>query len=343
MKEEAHMLRVGVAGAGGWGRNLVRNFATVKGAELVAICDLSKKVREANARAYPAARLYERFDEMVADPDVDAVVIATPAPTHFELSKKAMEAGKHVYVEKPFTLKSSEAAELVALAERTKRTAMVGHLLEYHPAVLKLKKLAEDGDLGKLYYMYTERVNLGIVRKEENAWWSLAPHDVSVILYLFNAEPETVSARGQSFLQKGVEDVVFANLQFGDGRMAQIHVSWLDPRKSRRMVVVGDRRMASFDDMDPSEKIRLFDKGASVVKDGYASYEESIRLRSGDIMIPAISLGEPLQAECEHFVESVTKGTAPRSDARDGLRVVQVLEAGQESLAAGGKPVAIRK
>ena len=335
------MLRIGVVGAGGWGRNLVRNFAAAKGAELVAICDLNEEVRQANSRLYPAVKLFEDFDEMLADADVEAVVIATPAPTHYELSRKALDAGKHVYVEKPFTLRSDRAVELVELADKAGLTVMVGHLLEYHPAVLKLKELTDNDDLGDLYYMYTERVNLGIVRQAENAWWSLAPHDVSVILFLFGAEPVTVSARGQSFLQEGIEDVVFANLQFSDGRMAQIHVSWLDPHKSRRMVLVGDRRMASFDDMDPTEKVRVFDKSASVVRDGYANYEESVRLRSGDIMIPHISLGEPLRTECEHFISAVSSGRPPRSDARDGLRVVRVLEAGQRSLDAGGEPVSL--
>jgi len=332
---------VGVVGAGGWGRNLVRNFANLKGAELSAICDLRREVRESNRKAYPGVRLYERLEEMLEDEGVGAVVVATPAPTHYEMAKRALEAGKHVYVEKPFTLKAAEAAELVALAERTGRTLMVGHLLEYHPAVLKLKGLVEGGELGALYYLYTERVNLGIVRQDENAWWSLAPHDISVVLFLFGAEPESVSARGQSFLQKGIEDVVFGNLHFSDGRMAQIHVSWLDPRKSRRMVLVGANRMASFDDMEPSEKIRVFDKSAQVVRDGYANYEEFIRLRSGDIMIPNIEMGEPLRVECEHFIECVAKGLRPRSDGQDGLRVVRVLEAGEASLKAGGAPVKV--
>ena len=335
------MVRVGVVGAGGWGRNLVRNFAGMKGAELTAVCDVNEDVRKTNGKLYPGVRLFGSFDKILEEQGVEALVVATPASTHFDLSRKALKAGKHVFVEKPFTMKSEEAVELAELGEQTGLTVMVGHLLEYHPAVTKLKEMVERGELGKLYYMYTERVNLGIVRKEENAWWSLAPHDISVILYLFNEQPESVSVRGQGFLQEGVEDVAFGNLHFADGRMAQIHVSWLDPRKSRRMVVVGDRRMASFDDMEPSEKIRLFDKGVSVVKDGYASYEESIRLRSGDIMIPAIVLSEPLRVECEHFVECVTKGVRPRSDAQDGLRVVRVLEAGEESLRSGGKPVKI--
>ena len=190
------MVRVGVVGAGGWGRNLVRSFAGVNGAELAAVCDLNKDVLEANRRLYPSAKLYESFEKMLKEGGVEAAVVATPAGTHYELAKKALEAGKHVFVEKPFTLRSSEAEELVRLAERTGLTVMVGHLLEYHPAVTKLKELVRRGELGKLYYMYTERVNLGIVRKQENAWWSLAPHDVSVILHLFETKPESVSVRG---------------------------------------------------------------------------------------------------------------------------------------------------
>jgi predicted dehydrogenase len=216
---------------------------------------------------------------------------------------------------------------------------MVGHLLEYHPAVNFVKDMIDTGKLGRLYYMYTQRVNLGIVRKNENAWWSLAPHDISVICYLFGSQPVSVSAWGQCYLQNGIEDVVFATVKFNDGKMANIHCSWLDPHKIRKMTVVGSEKMATFDDMEASEKIRIWDKGAAVKKDTVASYPEIISLRFGDIVIPKISSGEPLSLECAHFVDCVLDDKKIRSDSLDGLRVVQILEAGQKSLKNNGAPV----
>jgi len=249
-----------------------------------------------------------------------------------------LEAGKHTYVEKPLTLSAVEAKDLVDLAAKKNLKLMVGHLLEYHPAVDYMKRVIADGTAGKPLYLYFQRVNLGIVRKDENAWWSLAPHDISVACYLFQAEPVAVSASGHAYLQDGVEDVVFANLKFGDGRMAHIHVSWLDPHKIRKVTLVGSQKMIVFDDMEASEKIRVYDKGADVKK-SVESYVEAVTLRTGDILIPKIRADEPLKTECQHFVDAVVNDTTPRSDGIDGLRVVRVLEAGSMSLARGGEPV----
>jgi predicted dehydrogenase len=215
---------------------------------------------------------------------------------------------------------------------------MVGHLLEYHPCVLQLKEMLDKGQLGQLRYVYCQRLNLGVVRKDENAWWSLAPHDVSIILYLFQAEPVTVTAQGQAYLQKGVEDVVFVQLKFADGRMAHIHVSWFDPHKVRKVTLVGSDKMATFDDMEASEKIRIYDKGVSV-KGSVVGFDQSLSIRSGDILIPKTPGGEPLRIECLHFLECIEKGKTPRTDGRDGLRVVRVLDAATRSLKAGGAPV----
>jgi predicted dehydrogenase len=215
---------------------------------------------------------------------------------------------------------------------------MVGHLLEYHPAVEYMKQTVHDGSAGNPLYLYFQRVNLGIVRSAENAWWSLAPHDVSMACYLFDAEPVSVSASGQAYLQEGVEDVVFANLKFADGRMAHIHVSWLDPHKIRKVTLVGSQKMVVFDDMEAAEKVRVYDKGAEVRK-GVESYAEAITLRTGDILIPRIPQAEPLRIECSHFIECIEQDRTPRSDGEDGLRVVRVLEAGSESLRRGGDPV----
>jgi predicted dehydrogenase len=334
------MAGLAVVGAGNWGKNLVRNFSSVNGGELKYICDLSEKTRKAMAGLYPKAKVVAEYQAALADPGVAAVVVAVDAPFHHEIAKAALLAGKHVYVEKPLTLSAAHGRELVDLAAAKGVKLMVGHLLEYHPAVNYMKDMIRRGDVGKPLYLYFQRINLGIVRKSENAWWSLAPHDVSVACYLFDAQPVSVSATGQAYLQKGIEDVVFANLKFADGRMAHIHVSWLDPHKIRKVTLVGDKKMVVFDDMDAAEKIRIYDKSAEV-KLGVDSYVEAITLRTGDILLPQIPSKEPLNLECQHFVDCVVNGQQPRSDGADGLRVVKVLEAGSASLAQGGQPVGI--
>jgi len=331
------MVGVTVVGAGNWGKNLVRNFSALPGVQLKYVCDLNEKIRASMAAAYPQAQCVADLGLALADKDVQAVVVAVDAPLHFKIAKAALEAGKNVYVEKPLTLGSAEAQQLVDLAAAKGVKLMVGHLLEYHPAVNYMKDMIAKGAIGQPLYLYFQRVNLGIVRKSENAWWSLAPHDVSVACYLFGAEPATVSACGQAYLQTGIEDVVFANLKFADGRMANIHVSWLDPHKIRKVTLVGSQKMVVFDDMDPSEQVRVYDKGADVQKS--VNYAESITLRTGDILIPKIGGGEPLKMECQHFIDCIVKDQPVRSDGADGVRVVKILEAGSKSLAAGGQPV----
>ncbi len=333
------MIGIAVVGAGNWGKNLVRNFASLDGTELKYVCDRSEKARSAMAALYPGVAVAEELDAALGDSEVDAVVVAVDAPAHYKLAKAALQAGKHTYVEKPLTLSTVEAVELVELAKKKGVKLMVGHLLEYHPAVEYMKKMIDTGAVGDPLYLYSQRINLGIVRKAENAWWSLAPHDISVACYLFGAKPVTVSASGHAYLQQGVEDVVFANLKFADGRMAHVHVSWLDPHKIRKVTLVGSEKMVVFDDMDASEKIRVYDKGA-VVK-SVNSYVEAITLRTGDVLIPRIPGGEPLRVECQHFIDCIAGDTAPRSDGADGVRVVKALEAGSASLAAGGEPVAL--
>jgi len=329
-----------IVGAGNWGKNLVRNFAGLQRCRLKYICDLNPDLLQTYARQYPTVSTTTRLEDVLQDEEVCAVVIATKAAAHYPVAKQCLQAGKHVYVEKPLTLSVQEATELISLAREKDRILMVGHLLEYHPAVLKVKELIDNGELGEVYYIYTQRVNLGVVRRDENAWWSLAPHDISVICYWMGKEPVRVSAHGQRILQKQVEDVVFATLEFDDGRLAHIHVSWLDPHKIRKMTVVGSKKMAVFDDMDATEKIRVYDKGASV-RQSFESYAEIITLRVGDIVIPHIDNTEPLRLECQHFIDAILNGTAVRSDGEDGLRVVRVLQAGQESLEQGGVPVAL--
>ena len=328
-------------GAGNWGRNLVRVFDSLPELRLKTICDASEKIRDGMAAQYPQAQIESDFGDVLADQEITAVVLAVPAVHHFETARQALEAGKHVYVEKPIALSYDHARQLTELAEGKGLVLMVGHLLEYHPALGLLKKLVDSGELGDILYLYSERVNLGVVRKDENALWSLAPHDISMILHLVGAEPESVSARGACYLQDGIEDVVFANLRFADGKMAQVQVSWLDPHKVRKLTVVGTKKMAVFDDMESAEKVRIYDKAAE--REGgagtnYESYGESITLRFGDVVIPHIRPAEPLKLECQHFVDCVRDGATPVSDGRDGMRVVRVLEAASRSLAADGMP-----
>jgi predicted dehydrogenase len=237
------------------------------------------------------------------------------------------------------TSKASDAKVLVELAKEKKLKLMVGHLLEYHPAVNYLKEMIDKGQIGQPYYMYTQRVNLGIVRQDENAWWSLAPHDISIICYLLGSEPVSVLVHGQCFLQKDIEDVVFATIKFTDGKVANVHCSWLDPHKIRKVTVVGSEKMVTFDDMEATEKIRIYDKAVAIKQDITTSYAEVISLRFGDIVIPKVPGGEPLAMEGQHFIDSVLDNKPIRSDGIDGLRVVRVLEAGQKSLKNNGEPV----
>jgi len=331
------MIKLAVVGTGYWGKNLVRNFASMPGAELAVCCDLDKRALEKIAKAY-RVRTSADFDSMLGDGSIDAIVISTPASTHYKLGEAALEAGKHVYVEKPLALKLSEGRRLVELAEKKNLRLMVGHLLLYHPAVRELKRMADSGELGDIYYVYSQRVNLGKVRSDENALWSLAPHDISVVLHLLGESPAEVLSRGASYLQPGIEDVVFTSLRFPSGRIAQVHVSWLDPHRMRKFTIVGSRKMVTFDDADAVEKIRVYDKGFET-RGEYESYGDSLTLRSGDIRIPMVEMAEPLRLECEHFVECVAAGKTPLTDGREGLAVLAVLDAADKSLKSGGAAV----
>ena len=334
------MVQVAVVGVGGWGKNLARNYFQIPDCKLKYICDTDTSKLEQLSLQLPGTLTSTRFQDLLDDTDVQAIVIATPAPTHHELCKAALEAGKDVYVEKPFVLKVEEAEELIKLAEQEGRILMVGHLLEYHPVVTQLKQMIESNELGDVYYIYNQRVNLGTVRNDENALWNFAPHDISSILYLLGKEPTDVAARGQCYLQNGIEDVVFLTINFNDQSMAHIHVSWLDPHKIRKITIVGSKKMAVFDDLEGNEKLRIYDKGAAQNGD-YNTFAEYITLRFGDITIPYVKVGEPLRLECEHFLACVRERKQPVSDGRDGLRVTKVLDAAQQSLKNNGVPIPI--
>jgi len=335
-------VRVAALGLGYWGPNLARAWSGLEETELAWLCDLDEGRLDRMGRQFQEARVTKDFDEVLADETVEAVSIATSAPTHAALAIRAIEAGKHVFVEKPLALTSADARAMAGAAERAGRLMVVGHLLVHHPAVAKLKELVDTGELGRTHYLYTNRQNLGQVRSDENALWSLGAHDISVLLHLVGELPESVSAQGQCFIHEGIEDVVFGVLRFPSGVIAHMHLSWMDPFKMRKMTIVGSEKMAVFDDMNPDEKVKIFNKGVTHSGNAEgrewqpASYGEYVQLRHGDTSIPRISSEEPLRIQCRHFARCVRGEEEPRSGAAQGLAVVEVLEALQRSLESGG-------
>ncbi len=325
------MITLGQVGLGYWGPNLLRNFARLPEARVKAVCDLDEGALARAREQYPRLVCTKSPKDLFRDPEIDAIVVTTSAATHFPVARAALEAGKDVFVEKPIALKVKEAEEMVDIAGVGGLILMVGHLLLYHPAVTHLKKMVDEGKLGDVYYVYTERRNLGKVRQDENAMWSLAPHDISVALHLLREMPVTVAAQGQAYLQPGLEDTVFFTLRFSDGRLVHSHVSWLDPHKVRRLTVVGSQQMAVFDDVEPTEKLRIYDKGVDRVPE-YSSYGDALTLRFGDIYAPNIEMREPLRLECQHFLDCVEKRQQPLSDGQNGLQVLRILDALQRSL-----------
>jgi len=329
---------VGVIGAGAWGKNHVRTVATLAEAELAGVCDADPKTREKLTRQYPAAHITGDVADLLGR--VDAVVIASPAATHARVARQCIEAGKPCLVEKPFALSTGDAEAVAQAAAKHDVPVLTGHLLVFHPAVERLRTLVQTGELGRIYYLYGLRVNLGQVRADENALWSFGPHDVSVALYLLGETPVRVAAHGKSYLQPKVEDVVFLTMEFGSGVLAHVQLSWLDPHKERKLTVVGATKMVVFDDMEAREKLRIYDKGVQRPPE-YGSYGEALSIREGDIFIPKIPNVEPLAAELGHFVRVARRTEAPRASAADGVAVVRVLDAATRSLAGGGVPVSL--
>ena len=320
------MTRVAHAGVGGWGRNVARVVGEL--ADLAWICDTDEERRAQYAARYPQARVTGVFEELLADDTVDAVVIATPVPTHHALAKQALEAGKHVFVEKPPAMRGAEMEELVALAEQHDLVLMPGHLLLYHPGLRKVKELVDGGELGEVACVYGNRQNLGVIRSNENALLSLGVHDLSVILWLLGEEPSEAVAHGMDYLQDGIEDVVFCFLRFPSGKVAHMHLSWLDPHKMRKMTVVGREKMVVFDDMELERKVTLYEKAPWEPAETYGEW----RTRTGDIYSPKISTDEPLKLELQHFLRLVVDGPGDHREARDGLAVVRTLDRLSESL-----------
>ncbi len=328
--------RVAVIGAGNWGRNHVRTLAGLPQADLVAVCDTDGGRREAVGRQYPTVKTTDNIGEAL---DLaEAAVIATPAAYHPEHAHAAIERGMPLLVEKPFALSVREAEAMAELADKNNVPVVVGHLLIYHAAVEHLKKLIGAGDLGELYYLYSQRVNLGQVRPDENALWSFGPHDAAIAVELLGAAPVSVSAHGNSYLQRGIEDVVFMMLEFSSGVIAHVQMSWLDPHKERRLTVVGSKKMVVFDDMQIREKLKIYDKGVDRPPE-YSSYGESLAIREGDIAIPRIPNAEPLGAELRHFVAVASGSENSRTPALNGVAIVRILEAASESLTTNGSTI----
>jgi UDP-2-acetamido-3-amino-2,3-dideoxy-glucuronate N-acetyltransferase len=323
-------MRIAVVGAGYWGANLVRVFHQL--GVLHRICDCDTQRLEEFAKQYPGVVTGVSPEEAMGDPAVDAVVIATPAEHHYAQARRALLMGKDVYVEKPLALHCEEAAILTEMAERQGRILMVGHLLEYHPAILRLQELIETNVLGRIEYIYSNRLNMGKVRREENALWSFAPHDISVILLLLKQMPIQVAATGGTYLQPNIADVTVSTMLFDRGVRAHLFVSWLHPYKEQKLVVVGERRMAVFDDVRKTEKLQIYDKRVDLVNGHYIAEKPVSRT----VEFPA---DEPLAAECRHFLECIESRRKPRSDGYDGWRVLRVLEASQRSLSMNGEPV----
>jgi len=328
--DSTERVNVGVVGLGYWGPNLARNFNALDGCDLKWCCDQDIALLDRYRGTYPGTTFTQDLNDLLSDRELDAVVLATPVPTHSRLAVEVLKAGKHCFVEKPLAQSAADAELAVAAAEQSGRILMVGHLLEYHPGVLALKEMVDTGELGDVHYIYSNRLNLGKLRSDENALWSLGAHDISVVLRLAGEEPVEVQAHGASYMQPGIEDVVFCFLRFPSGLTAHLHISWLDPHKERKFTVVGSKKMATFDDMRLEGKITVYDKGFDQSTSSYGEYIT----RSGSILSPAIDNTEPLRSECSHFVDSVRQGSQPLSNGSSGLRVVKVLEQLQSSLDA---------
>jgi predicted dehydrogenase len=331
------MVNVGIVGCGYWGPKHVRNFHELSEARLIAVCDVDEKKLQQVQSQYPDVRTTSDFTEFFQD-SVDAVVIATPVDSHYQLAKEALLHNKHVLVEKPMTARSHEALELIDLAEKRNLVLMVGHTYEYHPAVDFLKKLVTSGELGEIYGIDADRLNLGLFRRDVNVLWDLAPHDICIVLTLLGEEPVAVSARGTYHIDPSIHDMAYLELLFANGTIAHIHVSWLHPRKIRQITIVGSKKMAVYDDVSETEKILIYDKGLTVPNNGHDKFSGwPLNYRYGDIVIPYISNAEPLKLECTHFVKCIAEGKRPRSDGWAGLKVLNILEAADRSLSNGGQ------
>lgn len=339
------MVKIGVVGCGYWGPNLVRNFHEIEESNLIWCCDLDSNKLKSIKNKYPYVKITTDYHDILNDKDIDAIAIATSPDTHYQIAKDCLLKYKHVLVEKPITFNVNEAEDLIATAKKVNRILMVGHTFEFNPAVIKVREYIDSGKLGDIYYIISRRVNLGVIRSDINSMWSIAPHDISILIFLLKTMPLNVKAWGASFLKEGIEDVVFLNLQFPKNIIAHIQVSWLDPHKIREMVIVGSKKMVVYDDIDNEGKLKIYDKGVDKIESNLSQNgpfgEFHIRLRSGDLFVPKLFNYEPLKKECEHFIECIRDNKRPLTDGENGLRVVRVLDAAYKSLKNSGMPVNI--
>ncbi|MGB4476112.1 MAG: Gfo/Idh/MocA family oxidoreductase [Bacillota bacterium] len=338
------MVNVAVVGCGRWGQNYVRNFSEISQARLLICCDADVQRLKLMKNRYPRVHTTRSLSEVVNDQRINAVVIATPPSTHFAIARQCLEAGKHVLVEKPFTLSSHEAMILNNLGEQNNLVVMVGHILDYHPALIKLKEYISSGELGQIYYLYANRTNLGLVREDVSVMWDLAPHDIATFMFLLDSKPTHVAMKGQAFINPGIEDVSFLTLKFASGIIGNIHVSWLDPCKVRKTTIIGEKKMIVFDDAETSEKIKIYNKGVNR-KDSSNQFESFAEFQYtfsyGDVYIPKIEMTEPLRNECLHFIQCIKEGCTPRTNGLNAYEVVRVLEKAEQSKLEGGRFVPI--
>ncbi len=343
------MIRVGCIGLGYWGPNLLRVLTQVPEAEVIVVCDRDRRRAAAVAKQLvQESAITDDVREVFNEPDVDAVVIATPTPTHFTLARAALVTGKHVFVEKPLATTVAECDKLIELAAAKGLVLMVGHVFEYNAAVLRVKEYLRAGQLGALLYIHSRRTNLGRIQGDLNALWSFAPHDVSIINYWLDAEPLAVSARGFSYLHPDRADVAFVTLTYPDNVRAHLHLSWLDPQKVREMTIVGSQQMLVYDDVSTDAKLQLYDKGVMRIQEqaaeGVSDFGEfQLQVRTGDVVVPYLEFPEPLKEECRHFLTCIERGEVPRSDGASGRRVVKVLEACQRSLKQDGQTISLER
>ena len=325
------MLSVGVVGCGYWGPNLVRNLSVSRKCSRLVCCDLDQSRLDLMKERYPAVGTTTSYDSLLKNNGLDAVMLATPVTTHFELAKQALLEGKHVFIEKPFASSVAQADELISLADKHRLVLMVGHVFEYNPAVLKIKDIISSGELGSVYYISSTRVNLGIHQKDVSVVWDLAPHDLSMFFCWLGEGPTRVSAIGKGYVQKGMMDVAFISMEFASGAIGHIQISWLSPSKLRRTTLVGSSKMLIYDDTKVTDKVRIFDKGVDL-RDPETFGEFQLSYRTGGVFSPTLENKEPLNEEIDHFLACINNGTTPRSDGVCGRRVVKVIEAVERSL-----------
>ncbi len=332
------MLNIAIVGVGYWGPNLVRNFISLTNVDLGTVCDINKERLDFIKSRYPSLNIVSDYDALLKNEKIDAIVLATPIETHYDLAKKALSAGKHVFIEKPITLNSGQAEELKAISQKEKLVLMVGHTFLYSPAIQKVSELIKNNDLGKIQYIALTRINLGRIKHNTNVLWDLAPHDFSIVCEWLGELPQKIEVMGKAATFKGNVDVAFVNLHYKNDLLVNIHMSWLSPVKVRQSYIIGAKKMVVYDDMHHSEKIKIYDMGIDL-KEPDTFGEWQLTYRSGDVIIPRLDASEPLRNECEHFVNCIEDDKTPKTDADQGIKIVKMIEAAQESLKSGGEPV----